>query len=97
MLRTLPIAPSFGGSGSPTGRTRHPVQATARWIRQAGTKLRMISEAWDECVAAHHRYAQLTSRGVPHETAIREALGFGLAPAHVRPEPAKPLGFAGRA
>jgi hypothetical protein len=92
MLRTLQIASSFGGSCRPTGGTRHPVQATARWLRQAATALRMISEAWDECVAAHHRYEQLMSWGVPHETAVREALGFGPAPAHERPQPTKSLG-----
>ena len=92
MLRALPIAPSFG----PASGTRHPVQATARWLGQAASTLRMISETWDECVAAHHEYWQLTSRGVPHGTAIRAALGFGPAPAHERPQPTKPLGFAGR-
>jgi len=95
MLRTLPIAPSFGGSSG--GGARQAVQATARWLGQAAAALRMISETWDECFAAHRQYWKLTSRGVPHATAIREALGFGPAPAHERPQPTKPLGFAGRA
>ena len=95
MLRTLQIAPSFGGSRG--SGTRRAVQATARWLGQAATALRMISETWDECFAVHYRYGQLTSRGVPHATAIREALGFGPAPAHERSQPTKPLGFAGRA
>lgn len=93
MLRTFQIAPSFGSGTS----TRQAVQATTRWLRQAAAALRMISESWDECVAAHHEYWRLMSRGVPHGTAIREALGFGPAPAHERPQRTKPLGFAGRA
>jgi hypothetical protein len=93
MLRTIQIAPGFGGGSG----TRQAAQATTRWLAQAATALRMIGETWDESVAAHHRYGQLTSRHVPHATAIREALGFGPAPAHERAERTKPLGFAGRA
>ena len=73
------------------------VQATARWLGQAAAALRMISETWDECFAAHYRYGQLTSRGVPHATAIREALGFGPAPAQETRKSTRPLGFAGKA
>jgi hypothetical protein len=97
MLRTLQIAPGFGASRWPAGGIRHPVQTTTRWLRQAAAALRMTGEAWDECIAAHRQYWQLMSRGVPHRTAVREALGFGPAPAHDRLDPAKPLGFAGRA
>jgi hypothetical protein len=96
MLRTIQIAPSFAGSCSPAGGTCQPTQTTLPWLRQGATALRTVSEAWDECVAAHYSYRQLTSRGVSPETAIREALGFGPAPAHERPERASPLGFAGR-
>ena len=109
MLRTFQTAPSFGGSYRPTGGARHPAQAIARWLRQAATALRTTSEAWDECIAAHHQYWQLMSRGVPHGTAIREALGFGPAPAQETHnsthnstrnstcKTTRPLGFAGRA
>ena len=96
MLRTLQTAPSFGGSCRHTGVTR-PTHTATRRLRQAVTALRTVSEAWRECVAARQQYGQLMSRGVPHEIAIREALGFGPAPVRETRKPAKPLGFAGRA
>jgi hypothetical protein len=97
MLRTLQTAPSFGASRRHTGATHDPMHMATRWLRQAATALRTINEAWRECVAAHHRYGQLMSRGVPHEIAIREALGFGPAPAQKTRKPTRPLGFAGKA
>jgi hypothetical protein len=101
MLRTLQTAPSFGGGSRHIGATRRPAHTTIRWLRQAATALRTINEAWQECVAAHYQYHQLTSRGVPHEIALREALGFGPAPAqetHKQPRKStRPLGFAGKA
>ena len=97
MLRTLQTAPSFGGSCRQAGATHNPVHTATRRLRQAVTALRTVSEAWRECVAAHQQYGQLMSRGVPHEIAIREALGFGPAPVRETRKPAKPLGFAGRA
>ena len=98
MLRILQTAPSFAGSCPQTGATRRSARRpVAAWLRQAATTLRAISEAWHECVAAHHQYGQLTSRGVPHETAIREALGFGQAPASETRKSTRPLDFAGKA
>src|SRR5438874_11180777 len=96
MLRTLQTAPGFGSSCRQAGATRPSARPTARWARQAATALRTVSEAWRECVAAHHQYGQLTSRGVPHETAVREALGFGPAPAQQTRNSTRPLGFAGK-
>src|SRR5260370_21099605 len=97
MLRTLQTAPGFAGNCQRAGTTRRSVWPIARWARQAATGLRTVSEAWRECVAAHHQYGQLTARGVPHETAVREALGFGPAPAREARKSTKPLGFAGKA
>jgi hypothetical protein len=101
MLRTLQTAPSFGGSYEQAGATHHPLHTATRWLRQAATALRTINEAWRECVAAHHQYWRLMSRGVPHEIAIREALGFGPAPAQKTCKSTckstEPLGFAGKA
>jgi|SRR5215471_756527 hypothetical protein len=97
MLRTLQTAPSFGGSCRQAGATHHPTHSATRWLRQAATALRAISEAWRECVAAHQQYGRLMSRGVPHEVAIREALGFGPAPAQKTGKTTEPLGFAGKA
>jgi hypothetical protein len=97
MLRTFQTAPGFGGSCQRADATCPPVWQIARRARQAASVLRAIGEAWRECVAAHRQYGQLTSRGVPHETAVREALGFGPAPAPETRKSTKPLGFAGKA
>ena|SRR5215475_4917042 len=97
MLRTLQIAPGFGGRCRHTGATRHPAHATTRWLRQATAALRTINEAWRDCVAARDRYGQLTSRGVPHEIAVREAMGFGPAPTQETHKSTSSLGCAGRA
>jgi hypothetical protein len=97
MLRTLQTSPSFGSSCQYAGATSPSAWPTARWFRQAATALRTVSEAWRECGAAHHQYRQLTSRGIPHEVAVREALGFGPAPAQETRKSTKALGFAGKA
>jgi hypothetical protein len=98
MLRTLQTSPSFRSSCQYAGATSPSAWPTARWFRQAATALRTVSEAWHECFAAHHQYRQLTSRGIRHETAIREALGFGPAPAaRATRKSSKVLGFAGKA
>jgi hypothetical protein len=36
-----------------------------------------LYDALREAVVAHRRYERLRSRGVPHDTALREALGMG--------------------
>ena len=59
--------------------------------------LRTAWEAWRDGLAAHRRYEQLRSRGVPHEEAIREALGVGCSRSQAGRETAKPLYFAGTA
>jgi len=98
MLRTLQTSPSFGSSCQYAGATSPSAWPTARWFRQAATALRTASEAWHESVAAHHQYRQLTSLGIPHEVAVREALGFGPAPAaRATHKSTKVLGFAGKA
>jgi hypothetical protein len=54
---------------------------------------------WDALragLAAHRRYEHLRSRGIPHDPALREALGIGRSPAQLKPGTA-PLGFAGKA
>jgi hypothetical protein len=55
---------------------------------------------WEACrdgLAAHRCYEHLRSKGVPHETALREALGVGCRCSQAAREAAKPLYFAGRA
>jgi hypothetical protein len=53
--------------------------------------------AFQEALAASRQYRSLTSRGVSHDAAIREALGIGACPSQTTPKPAKPLCFAGKA
>jgi hypothetical protein len=61
------------------------------------TTLRAIGSALREGLAAARQYEQLRSSGVPHERAVREALGVGLIPSQAPRERANPLHFAGRA
>jgi hypothetical protein len=59
-----------------------------------------LRTAWEACrdgLAAHRHYEHLRSRGVPHEKAIREALGVGCGRSQAARETAKPLYFAGKA
>jgi hypothetical protein len=97
MLRSLQTSPSFGSSCQYAYATSRSAWPIAAWFRQAATALRTASEAWRECVAAHDQYRQLTSHGIPHEVAVREALGFGPAPTQETRKSTKVLGFAGKA
>jgi hypothetical protein len=82
MLRTLSYEPGFDEiyyEMSPTGRSPPP---TAAGCRQARTTLRLIYDVLSEGLAASRQYEHLRSRGIPHDTALREALGIGPSPSH---------------
>ena len=74
MLRSFCHAPEFdethhglelaGWSSQPTGFSSPPI----------ASKLRAIWDALREGIAARRQYEQLTSRGIPHDTAIIQAL-----------------------
>jgi hypothetical protein len=64
-------------------------------LQLTGGWLRVIGEAFIEGLAAHRHYEELRSWGHSHDTALREALGFG--PARRNRETARPLYFAGKA
>ena len=70
-----------------------PITAT----RQITTRLRSIRGLLHESLAACRQYEHLRSSGIPHDMAVREALGVGPIPAQARREGAKPLHFAGKA
>jgi hypothetical protein len=70
-------------------------QPDAASSRPATTPLGMFWDSLREGLAACRQYEHLRSSGVPHDTAIREALGFGAGPAHMR-HGTKSLYFAGR-
>jgi hypothetical protein len=54
-------------------------------------------DAWGEALAAHRQYEHLRSRGVPHDTAIRESLGLGHVHRAGTRHAAKLLYLAGKA
>jgi hypothetical protein len=78
-------------------RQNRSAQPTPASFWPAVTALRTMGDALREGRAAHRQYEQVRSRGIPHETAIREALGFGLTPSQETREAAKPLYLAGNA
>lgn len=75
----------------------HGGRHIARPARPSFTILRMACEALREGLAAHRHYEELRSKGIAHDTALRQALP--LAPARSRPgcEALMPLWFAGKA
>jgi hypothetical protein len=42
----------------------------------SATTLRRLGEAWRQALSAHRSYHRLRSRGTPHDTALRLALGM---------------------
>jgi hypothetical protein len=56
----------------------------------SATTLRAIAGAWREGLAACRQYEELRSSGVPHDRAVREALGLGLIPSDA-PDEAAPV------
>ena len=60
------------------------------------TLLRTFCGALREALAASRQYEQLRTRGVPHDKAIREALGLGLSAPQASRRRRDPLYFAGR-
>jgi hypothetical protein len=94
MLWILHPQPGFHQIRHEITATGRSARTTARF-RQALTALRTLSEAIQECLAAHRQYEQMRSRGIPHETALREALGLGRTRSKATREGAKPLYFAG--
>jgi hypothetical protein len=63
----------------------------------AVTILRMMFEALRESLAAHRHYEELRSKGIAHDSALRQALAVAPAPSRLECEGLTPLWFAGRA
>jgi hypothetical protein len=61
------------------------------------TILRMLFEALGESLAAHRHYEELRSKGIAHDSALRQALALAPAPSRSTCEGLTPLWFAGRA
>jgi len=66
-------------------------------VSPIATTLRAIAGAWREGLAACRQYEALRSNGVPHERALRKALGLGLNPSEAPRQAATSLYFAGQA
>jgi hypothetical protein len=95
MLGSCHYLPNFDRShhASKIDRAKRPVSAPGATV----SVLRTAWEAWCDGLAAHRHYEHLRSRGVPHEEAIKEALGVGHGRSQVAHEAARPLYFAGKA
>jgi hypothetical protein len=59
--------------------------------------LRLFCEALHEGLAAHRYYEELRSKGIAHDSALRQALALAPAPSRSGCEALTPLWFAGRA
>ena len=95
MLRITRYEPSFDEPLPKTYRPGRSAPPTAD--RPIATTLRTICGAWRESLAAHRQYEKLRSRGMPHETALGEALGFGRGASRPARENAERLYFSGKA
>jgi hypothetical protein len=84
MLGSCHYVPDFDRThhASRISRTARPASAPDAMV----SALRTAREAWRDGLAAHRHYEDLRSRGVPHEEAIRDALGVGYNPSQVARE-----------
>ena len=96
MLRSSRYAPEL--DQPPATRLRGPPsQPIAAVRRPILTAFWAFFDALRESLAAHREYEHLRSRGMPHDKALREALGIGLRPSGNTRCATKPLYCAGRA
>jgi len=93
MLRILSIAAT--GPVATSRRPRCSRPAPHSW--PAHIVLRMLCEALQDGLAAHGHYEELRSRGVTHDSALRQALAIAPAPSTPARERTMPLCSAGRA
>ena len=92
MLRILSTPTTAAAAIS--GRRRY---SSATRSQPAHMVLWMLCEALQDGLAAHRHYEELRSRGVAHDSALRQALAIAPAPAEPARERILPLCFAGRA
>ena len=90
MLRNICTTPHFIPALHATRRLSPPALP-------AVTILRMLFEALREGLAAHRHYEELRSKGIAHDSALRQALALAPAPSRSGCEGLTPLWFAGRA
>jgi hypothetical protein len=97
MLRNSHCAATFHRSPPAIQPMGRPTASAAAAFRRIAATLRALRDAWRESLASHRAYEHLRSRGIPHDTALRESLGIGPSPARAPREMAKPLYLAGKA
>jgi len=73
MLRTIHFEPGYYPSRAATYRTARHLRPIAPW--PVVTALWTIWGVLHDGLVAYRRYEQLRSRGMPHEAALREAVG----------------------
>jgi hypothetical protein len=79
MLRSLHFEAGFEETHQATNLRVQSAQPTAPSSWRTARALRMIWDALHGGLAAYRQYEHLRSRSVPHDTAIREALGIRKA------------------
>ena len=75
MLRIFSHTPSFAKTHPETDLVARSAPRTPSSSRRIAASLRTMGDAWREALAAHRGYEHLTSRGIPHDKALRAALG----------------------
>jgi hypothetical protein len=85
MLRNSYPRPSFDEARQDTATARHPAQRAACFAGPIVSMLRSLQEAWREGLFAHRRYEHLKTTGIPHDTALRQALGITFQPVNRSP------------
>ena len=90
MLRNMCITPHFVPP-------LHGAHYRSPQALPAVTILRMLFEALRESLTAHRQYEELRSRGIAHDSALRQALALAPAPSRSGCEGLTPLWFAGKA
>jgi hypothetical protein len=75
MLQIFCHAPGFEKIHQAPDRAGWSSRPTGLSFSSIATKLRTIWNALRGGIAAHHRYEHLRSKGIPHDTAIRQAFG----------------------
>jgi hypothetical protein len=76
MLRIFSHTSGFARLHPETDRPARSAPQAASSSRRIAASLRTMGDAWREALAAHRGYEHLTSRGMPHDKALRAALGI---------------------
>ena len=71
--------------------------ATCRMVFINANHIAQLFYGLHESFVAYRAYERLRARGLPHDAAIREALGVGVEPAPMPREVVRALCFAGKA